>query len=78
MSTWLLQAVNCSVIQVSYSQHNSLQSHIAAKKTTPLVDISADPMNRMLTSKVTITNKQSLTTFLIPLLAQDRQFSFYS
>lgn len=72
MSTWLLQAVNCSVIQVGYSQHNSLRSHIAAKNTrTPLVDISADPMNRPVTSKVTVTNKQSFTTLLIPLLAQD-------
>lgn len=59
MSTWLPQAVNCSVIQVGYSQHSSLQSHIAAKKTrTPLADISADPMNRPVTSKVTTTNKQ--------------------
>lgn len=71
MSTWLLQAVNCSIIQVGYSQQNSLQSHTAAKKTrTPLVDVSVDPMNRPLTSEVTIVNKQSFTTFLILFLAQ--------
>lgn len=71
MSTWLLQAVNCSIIQVGYSQQNSLPSHTAAKKTrTPLVDVSVDPMNRPLTSEVTIVNKQSFTTFLILFLAQ--------
>lgn len=79
MGTWLFQAVNCSVIQVGYSQNNSLQSHTAAKKARmPLVDISVDPTNWPLISKVTITNKQSFTFFLILLSAQDQEFSFYS
>jgi len=65
MGTCLFQAVNCSVIQVGYSQNNSLQSHnnnaAANKARMPLVDISVDPTNGPLISKVTITNKQSLT-----------------
>lgn len=66
MGTWLFQAVNCSVIQVGYSQNNSLQSYTAAKKArVTLVDISVDPANTHLISEVTITSKQSFTLFLI-------------
>lgn len=69
MGTWLFQAVNCTVIQVGYSQNNSLQSHTAAKKARmPLVDISVDSVNRPLISKVTITNSDILLIYLFILL----------